>query len=228
MQGQCIGPGSSGRVSNPCGTHVAFDQVKQSTSNMWSSTESNSHHVAMDQVKQSSPLSHSLLLALFCAFRRTLVALAGPPGAGKSTVAHEVIDRVNNPQRRQATPSEEPLTLAVAVPMDGFHLYRWQLDCMPVSASMGAYASNVSIAVYHSRHFGVFPFHDHPVEFVPSLPRMPMCPCHISDSTLQHSTAPYSHNNSIVQLTVPHLLTHPSSVRSCLAGSKRGSCKKRR
>lgn len=42
-------------------------------------------------------------------------------GSGKSTLAREVVRRVN--QRLKDT--------AVVVPMDGFHLYRWQLDQFP-------------------------------------------------------------------------------------------------
>lgn len=40
--------------------------------------------------------------------RRFLLGIAGPPGAGKSTLAQEVVDRLGD--------------RAVLVPMDGFHL----------------------------------------------------------------------------------------------------------
>lgn len=125
--------------------------------------------------------------------RKYMVAIAGPPGAGKSTVAAAVASRVNAKWRSLHGPSAagsagakaansgvpaggaavevaegggagsaaEPTgnsqeadngvvglrrqggagsaeeaadvdtEVAVAVPMDGFHLYRWQLDCAP-------------------------------------------------------------------------------------------------
>jgi len=43
--------------------------------------------------------------------RRTLTALAGPPGAGKSTVAEALADRLN---------ADEP-GIAAVLPMDGYH-----------------------------------------------------------------------------------------------------------
>ncbi|KAK7284078.1 hypothetical protein RJT34_18815 [Clitoria ternatea] len=52
------------------------------------------------------------------------VGLAGPPGAGKSTLAHEVAKRVN-----KLWP-EKTSEVAIVVPMDGFHLYRSELDAM--------------------------------------------------------------------------------------------------
>ncbi|CAN8306380.1 unnamed protein product [Cochlearia groenlandica] len=64
---------------------------------------------------------------------KRLVGLAGPPGAGKSTLAKEVARRVNSlwPQKASSFDSEvEPPEVAIVLPMDGFHLYRSQLDAM--------------------------------------------------------------------------------------------------
>lgn len=66
---------------------------------------------------------------------RHFVGLAGPPGAGKSTLAYEVASRVNKlwPQKTFLFDSEvKPLDVATVLPMDGFHLYRSQLDAMEV------------------------------------------------------------------------------------------------
>ncbi|KAG2719039.1 hypothetical protein I3843_03G240300 [Carya illinoinensis] len=62
-----------------------------------------------------------------------IVGLAGPPGAGKSTLASEVARRVNKlwPQKASSIDSQvKPPDVAIVVPMDGFHLYRSQLDEM--------------------------------------------------------------------------------------------------
>lgn len=67
---------------------------------------------------------------------RHIVGLAGPPGAGKSTLASEVVQRVNElwPEKASSLDSEvRPPDVAVVLPMDGFHLYRSQLDAMEVS-----------------------------------------------------------------------------------------------
>jgi len=53
---------------------------------------------------------------------RIVVALAGPPGSGKSTIAAEVVRRLN---ATSTTP------FAAIVPMDGFHLPRSTLDTLP-------------------------------------------------------------------------------------------------
>lgn len=49
-----------------------------------------------------------------------LVGVAGVPGSGKSSLAREVVARLNKRG-----------TLAVNVPMDGFHYFKHQLDTMP-------------------------------------------------------------------------------------------------
>ncbi|XP_057965121.1 putative uridine kinase C227.14 isoform X5 [Malania oleifera] len=63
-----------------------------------------------------------------------IVGLVGPPGAGKSTLASEVAQRVNKlwPQKASSFDSHlvEPPDVATVLPMDGFHLYRHQLDAM--------------------------------------------------------------------------------------------------
>ncbi|XP_057438599.1 putative uridine kinase C227.14 [Lotus japonicus] len=64
---------------------------------------------------------------------KLLVGLAGPPGAGKSTVAHEVVRRINKlwPEKASSFDSQvQPPNVAIVIPMDGFHLYRSELGAM--------------------------------------------------------------------------------------------------
>ncbi|WOL08903.1 uridine kinase [Canna indica] len=60
-----------------------------------------------------------------------IVGLAGPPGAGKTTLASEVVFRVNKLwSKKVEVDSISCLEVAKVLPMDGFHLYRSQLDAM--------------------------------------------------------------------------------------------------
>ena len=61
--------------------------------------------------------------------KRALIALAGPPGAGKSTLADALVQRLNT------TLLDAP---AVAVPMDGFHYDNLILDARGLRARKGA------------------------------------------------------------------------------------------
>ncbi|XVF32464.1 hypothetical protein REPUB_Repub17cG0085200 [Reevesia pubescens] len=65
--------------------------------------------------------------------RKHIVGLAGPPGSGKSTLAFEVTQRINKlwPQKACSFDSQvKPPDVAIVISMDGFHLYRSQLDAM--------------------------------------------------------------------------------------------------
>lgn len=60
---------------------------------------------------------------------RTLLGLAGPPAAGKSTLAHLLIEEINH--------REGPDTAAY-LPLDGFHLSNAQLDRLDLRPRKGA------------------------------------------------------------------------------------------
>ncbi|MFD8594065.1 nucleoside/nucleotide kinase family protein [Kitasatospora sp. NPDC059646] len=60
---------------------------------------------------------------------RVLLGLAGPPAAGKSTLARQLIDEINR--------HEGPDTAAY-LPLDGFHLSNAQLDRLHLRARKGA------------------------------------------------------------------------------------------
>lgn len=56
--------------------------------------------------------------------QRYIVAIAGGPGSGKTTVANNVVTRINAVQQQQKE-------FAVCISMDGFHLPRSSLDAFP-------------------------------------------------------------------------------------------------
>lgn len=62
---------------------------------------------------------------------RTLVALAGAPGSGKSTVARCAQQLLNECARLDASEAAHADSFCQVIPMDGFHLYRAQLDALP-------------------------------------------------------------------------------------------------
>ncbi|XP_017697995.1 putative uridine kinase C227.14 isoform X2 [Phoenix dactylifera] len=64
---------------------------------------------------------------------RYIVGLAGPPGAGKSTLASEVVCRINKHWSQKTLKKDSAAQnddVGMVLPMDGFHLYRSQLDAM--------------------------------------------------------------------------------------------------
>ncbi|KAF2966289.1 hypothetical protein GQX73_g7285 [Xylaria multiplex] len=61
--------------------------------------------------------------------RRILIAFAGPPGSGKSTIAAHVVEQINMTAQR---------AIAASLPMDGFHYTRAQLDTLPNSVKAHA------------------------------------------------------------------------------------------
>ncbi|WP_441246021.1 nucleoside/nucleotide kinase family protein [Kitasatospora sp. McL0602] len=63
---------------------------------------------------------------------RTILGLTGPPGAGKSTLAHHLISAINH--------REGPGTAAY-LPLDGFHLANPQLDRLGLRTRKGAPAT---------------------------------------------------------------------------------------
>jgi fructokinase len=67
------------------------------------------------------------ILALPPAPLRLRVAVAGPPGAGKSTLAAALVERLNRDE-----------AVAALVPMDGFHLDNAILDARGLRARKGA------------------------------------------------------------------------------------------
>ncbi|KAL1964924.1 hypothetical protein VTN77DRAFT_6277 [Rasamsonia byssochlamydoides] len=63
--------------------------------------------------------------------KRFLVAIAGPPGSGKTTIAKQVVRRLNASPAGTHVPVNGNKQTAVLVSMDGFHLPRATLDQLP-------------------------------------------------------------------------------------------------
>ncbi|KAI5063392.1 hypothetical protein GOP47_0021939 [Adiantum capillus-veneris] len=131
--------------------HLVQSNEKVGRSFCWSFQCSNQPHLETSQgdveVLQASTmeeiydmLAKRLLTSAFMnsTSSKYIVGMAGPPGAGKSTAARVVVERLNalwfqsNPVAGEGPQNN----IAIALPMDGFHLYRSQLDMMedPVEA----------------------------------------------------------------------------------------------
>lgn len=69
---------------------------------------------------------------------RVVIGIAGVPGAGKTTLATALVQRINAAAAAAAKGPQiegsEPAPIAVALPMDGFHYSRAQLAAMPNAA----------------------------------------------------------------------------------------------
>ncbi|RNF20928.1 uncharacterized protein Tco025E_03686 [Trypanosoma conorhini] len=64
--------------------------------------------------------------------RRLLVAIAGRPGSGKTTIAEILAEEVKKVLRMHSDdPRDHANDAAVAMPMDGYHFYRKTLRAMP-------------------------------------------------------------------------------------------------
>ena len=77
-----------------------------------------------------------MIFVIFMILYRHIVGLAGPPGSGKSTLADEVVSRINKLWSEGVSSMDswvQPPDVAIVIPMDGFHLYRSELDAMEVS-----------------------------------------------------------------------------------------------
>jgi pantothenate kinase len=78
--------------------------------------------------------------------KQHIVGIAGSPGSGKSTLAQSVAKQINRLCQQQG------LSRGAAVaPMDGFHLYKAQLDAMPNPQVSLPWPSKG--AVLHVRHW---------------------------------------------------------------------------
>lgn len=82
---------------------------------------------------------------------RVLIGISGVPGSGKSTLARMVSQRVNDLHAEQGPTAIR--SIAVDIPMDGFHLSRAQLAAMPDPATAihrrGAAFTFDAVGFYH-------------------------------------------------------------------------------
>ena len=74
-------------------------------------------------------LTARLLAAVDAQPRRFLLGITGPPGAGKSTLAHALVTSVLDRRER---------TAALVAPLDGFHLSNETLDSLGLLSLKGA------------------------------------------------------------------------------------------
>ena len=70
----------------------------------------------------TDPLAHLMELLGAHPQQRMIIGIAGPPGAGKSTLARQLVDAVS---------AQMPDVYATVLGMDGFHLSKAQLRQMP-------------------------------------------------------------------------------------------------
>ena len=64
--------------------------------------------------------------------RRILVAVAGPPGSGKTTIATHIVESLNKAVSQPGgNEKESPPSFAISISVDGFHYTRKQLDALP-------------------------------------------------------------------------------------------------
>jgi pantothenate kinase len=66
--------------------------------------------------------------ALQCENRTYLVAVAGPPGSGKTTIAEKVVNILNTEQSFHNEEHKPKTTFATCISIDGFHYSRGVLD----------------------------------------------------------------------------------------------------
>ncbi|KAF2223291.1 P-loop containing nucleoside triphosphate hydrolase protein [Elsinoe ampelina] len=70
--------------------------------------------------------------------RRLMIAVSGIPGSGKTTLASQVVKRINEKHHDQSPGLGLSDGVAAFIPMDGYHLYRAQLDAMPDASTAHA------------------------------------------------------------------------------------------
>ncbi|PNS14581.1 hypothetical protein CAC42_2638 [Sphaceloma murrayae] len=63
--------------------------------------------------------------------KRLMIAVSGIPGSGKTTLASQVTKRLNDLHHAQSPGLGKSGDVAAFIPMDGYHLFRAQLDAMP-------------------------------------------------------------------------------------------------